>query len=67
MSIALQGAVIIEERSGIIRYHPKCEKCGTVNSNQQAVSGSPGPNSTTRTAFTCLKCQNRQDVVFKGV
>jgi hypothetical protein len=65
MTVALSGAVIIEEKGSQITYKNKCEKCGWVSNS--TVSGSaPMRNSTTTSYFMCTKCKNNQKVTLQG-
>lgn len=58
--IAIQGAIITkQDGSSLYTYKKKCEACGHVASGTTSQSNSMG---TTKTSFTCFKCNNKQQV-----
>jgi hypothetical protein len=66
MAVAIRGAVIIEDKNGMIKWYAKCESCGHVESNLTHSQAAPSNNSTLSTTFTCSKCRKSQQVQIKG-
>jgi len=64
MSVALQGAVIIEDDGTFMTYQCKCESCGTLQSGTTHTS-SP-KFATMCSSFMCYSCQKTQEVKIRG-
>ena len=62
---AIEGCVIVKQDSeeGYCKYNCKCEACGYVQKN---ITWSFYGGGSLNTAWLCIKCQNRQNVVLKS-
>ena len=64
MAVALQGAVIIKERGGLVAYKRKCERCGHV-AGGSVTTGAVG-SGIYRGGFRCPKCKKYQVIEIQG-
>lgn len=66
MAVAIQGAVILEQKGNMMKYCKKCERCGFVESNIKTNTQQPGSHGKLTTSFQCPKCKNNQRVEIQG-
>jgi Zn finger protein HypA/HybF involved in hydrogenase expression len=66
MTVAIRGAIILDERNGMIKWNAKCDSCGNVESNLTRSQAAPSKSSTLNTSFVCPKCHKSQQVQLKG-